>query len=344
MAEEAIRFGLVGYGMFGKHHANLIESVAGASLAGIAVRSEASQKEARENHPHVPVVGDAESLVGRDDVDVVDIVVPNQLHFSVAEAALRAGKHVFVEKPMALEAEQCDQLLRLAEEQGKMVAVNHELRLSTLWGEVRRRIDEGSIGSPQYGLIELARFPYRGGSAGWRYDIERVGSWVLEEPIHFFDLARWYFAAAGEPWRVDARANSRQPDHPELLDNFSALVDFPSHAYVIVSQTLAAFGHHVNVKVSGTEGALWAYWSAADARSSQPRLGLQYGHGDQIETVRFPEMTGELVELRQQLEAVVRCLREGGTPPASGNDGRWSVLLCRAAERSIASGEPERLQ
>ena len=48
------------------------------------------------------------------------------------------------------------------------------------------------MGKPQYVLVELARNAYRQGSCGWRYDIEQVGNWILEEPIHFFDLARWY--------------------------------------------------------------------------------------------------------------------------------------------------------
>ncbi len=60
-------------------------------------------------------------------------------------------------------------------------------------------IDRGAIGEPQYCLIELWRKPYRLGSNGWRYDISRVGNWILEEPIHFFDLARWYLGSLGEP-------------------------------------------------------------------------------------------------------------------------------------------------
>ena len=82
-------------------------------------------------------------------------------------------------------------------------------------------IDAGAIGDPQYALIELWRNPYRPGADGWRYDIERVGDWILEEPIHFFDLARWYFAGSGEPVSVYARANALDPDRPALQDKFA---------------------------------------------------------------------------------------------------------------------------
>ena len=66
------------------------------------------------------------------------------------------------------------------------------------------------------------------GSGGLRYDITRVGNWILEEPIHFFDLARWYFSKLGRTGeRLCARELAKRPDHPELQDNFSAIINFP---------------------------------------------------------------------------------------------------------------------
>jgi myo-inositol 2-dehydrogenase/D-chiro-inositol 1-dehydrogenase len=173
---------------------------------------------------------------------------------------------------------------------------------------------------------------------GWRYDIARVGNWILEEPIHFFDLARWYFSSRGEPESVYARASALRPDHPELQDNFSAIVNFPGSAYAVVSQTLAAFGHHVTAKITGTSGAIWAWWSAADARASQPEFGLHWGLADQVQEMRFDRPTGELLELADQISAVVRAVRDGAPLPCSAQDGRWSTLLCLAAQRSVESG------
>ena len=108
-----------------------------------------------------------------------------------------------------------------------------------------------------------------------------MGSWILEEPIHFFDFARWYLASAGEPQTVYATSNSRQPGHPELRDNFSAIVNFANGAYAVVSQTLAAFEHHQTVKVTGTKGALWASWSGAMDRTLHPTFSLRAFDGEQ---------------------------------------------------------------
>ena len=92
---------------------------------------------------------------------------------------------------------------------GRVLSIGHELRLSSQWGEIKSTIDRGEIGEPRYILVELSRRPYRLGADGWRYDIGRVGNWILEEPIHFFDLARWYLSGAGAPADVYATASAR---------------------------------------------------------------------------------------------------------------------------------------
>src|ERR1700742_2742850 len=107
------------------------------------------------------------------------------------------------------------------------------------------------MGDPQYALIELWRRPYRQGAGGWRYDISRVGNWILEEPIHFFDLARWYFQGIGEPTSVYATGNGHQPGHPELHDNFSAIVHFPRGRHAVITQSLAGWEHHQTARITG---------------------------------------------------------------------------------------------
>jgi myo-inositol 2-dehydrogenase/D-chiro-inositol 1-dehydrogenase len=124
-----------------------------------------------------------------------------------------------------------------------------------------------------------------------------------------------------------------------LRDNFSATVNHADGSYAIVSQTLAAFGHHVSAKVAGTQGTICAHWSAADARDQRPQFGLQYGLGDDVHTVEFSKSTGELLELADQMAMLVECVREGTPPLCTGTDGRWSTLLCLAAQQSVDTGE-----
>jgi myo-inositol 2-dehydrogenase/D-chiro-inositol 1-dehydrogenase len=325
--------------MWGRHHAAAIAKTPCAELVAVAEKSEDGRADAKDGHPNVEVAAEYHQLLKRDDIDVIDLVVPNHLHHEVGKQAIQSAKHLFIEKPMAVTVEHCDELVALARNQGKVLAVNHEMRLSMLWGQVKELIDDGRIGKPLYVFIELSRFPYRLGSEGWRFDIKRVGNWILEEPIHFFDLARWYLGSAGEPQSVYARANSRQEGHPELRDNFSAIVNFADDRYAVITQTLAAFEHHVTCKITGTQGAIWANWSAPDARSPTPTFGLRYSVGDKVEEMRIESATGEVVELEDQIAAVVRSVRENVPPPVTGEDGRWSVMLCLAAQRSVDMGK-----
>jgi myo-inositol 2-dehydrogenase/D-chiro-inositol 1-dehydrogenase len=231
-------------------------------------------------------------------------------------------------------------LIALARERNRVLAVGHELRLSSLWGKVKELIDAGAIGEPLYAFIELWRRPYRLGSGGWRYDLGRVGNWTLEEPIHFFDLARWYFAGVGEPVSVYAAANGKRPDQPELHDNFSAVIHFPRGRYAVISQTLAAWEHHQTAKVTGTDGALWAGWSGATDRTFEPTFRLQLQRGDALEEVRIEKPAGEVYELVEQVARVARAVRDGTPVACTGADGRESVALCLAAEESLRTGQP----
>jgi myo-inositol 2-dehydrogenase/D-chiro-inositol 1-dehydrogenase len=215
------------------------------------------------------------------------------------------------------------------------LAVGFEMRVSQLWGKVKELIAAGAIGEPRYAVMDLWRRPYRQGSQGWRYDIQRVGSWILEEPIHFFDLARWYFAPLGEPVSVYACASSKRTDHPELHDNFSAVVKFPQGGHAVITQTLAAFGHHQVVKVTGTKGALWANWSGVMDRDLHPTSSLQHFDGDKVHDLPLAKPTGEVYELAEEIATVVRAIRDGGPLAATGADGIWSVGLCQAAQESI---------
>ena len=132
-----MRFGLIGYGAWGKHHAAAFRKVPGAVLAAIACRSEASAVAARQEFPGVPVHRDYRELLRQADIDAVDIVVPNDLHAEIGVAALEHGKDVLLEKPMAPTPEECDRLIAAARAGGRVLSIGHEFRLSTQWARSR---------------------------------------------------------------------------------------------------------------------------------------------------------------------------------------------------------------
>ena len=135
-----------------------------------------------------------------------------------------------------------------------------------------------------------------------------------------------------------AQASARRHDHPELQDNFTAMLRFPGGAYATISQTLAAWEHHQVVKVTGREGSLWASWSGALDRTLHPTFWLKYQRGVAGEApvdVPITKMTGEVYELVDQVVHVCSAVADGEPLATTGVDGRWSVAMCLKAQESV---------
>jgi myo-inositol 2-dehydrogenase/D-chiro-inositol 1-dehydrogenase len=340
---EPIRCGLIGFGAWGRHHARAIASVDGAHLAAICARSEQSANAARIDHPQARIYCDYRKMLDSEKLDLCDVVLPSDMHFDVARDVLQSNRHLLLEKPMALTISHCAELVRLAAARSRILAIGHELRFSSLWGKARELIAAGAIGNPLYALIELWRKPYRLGADGWRYDINRVGGWILEEPIHFFDLARWYFQDVGQPVSIYAAANGYRKDHPELHDNFTAIVQFSHGGHATISQTLCGWEHHQTAKITGSDGALWASWSGATDRTFEPTFHMKLRRGEHVEAVAISKPSGEVYELVDQIAAVVEAVRDGSAVRCTGEDGMWSTMMSVKAAESLKTGKAELL-
>ena len=327
-----MKVGTVGFGAWGKFHARAWRKVAGAELAGIAAHGDSSAAEAAAEFPDVPIHRTLAALL-EAGVEVVDIVAPNHLHAAMVLAALEAGCHVVVEKPLATSTADLDRIVAAERASGKRVSVVHELRVSEQWGLIRQEIAAGAIGTPMAGVYSLFRRPFRGGSAGWRHDPARVGSWILEEPVHFLDLLVWYFGAHGTPATVQATAT------PGTLGaNLAMTVRYASGAFFTVTQILDGFEHHCALDIAGTEGALRSWWSAGDARVTESNAGLSIRRAgaEAPEAIRFGQ-SGEVFELVEHLRRSHAAFL-AGTTPLSAEEAALSVRLCLAAEESVRLG------
>lgn len=332
-----MRFGLIGYGLWGRHHAAALAAAPGVTLAGIACAGEATAAAAAREFSGVPVHLGYPALLARDDIDAVAVVVPNHLHAEVGVAALEAGKDVLLEKPMATTLEGCDRLLAAARRSGRVLTVGHELRLSEQYGRVKALIDAGELGVPQYLAFTLFRFPFRPGSGGWRHDAARVGSWILEEPVHFFDLALWYFERLGDPLAVLAAGDPARAAGA-MSPHFTALLRFPGGAHAVISQTLGGFQYHQTLHVAGSQGAIRSWWSGALDRTLEASFALDLDRRERGGVTRVAvERSGELVELQAQARAVVAAFRER-RPLLSGEEARKRIAVCLAAEQSLREG------
>jgi myo-inositol 2-dehydrogenase / D-chiro-inositol 1-dehydrogenase len=340
-----VKFGLIGFGAWGRHHAQAICQAPGAELAAIATSSPETAATAREAYPNIEVFPDYRSLLGRADVEAVDIVVPNYLHSEIGVAALEAGKNVLLEKPMATTAEECDRLIAARTRNGKLLTIAHDYRTAKQYVRTKELLDADALGEPMYVNITLFRNRFRDGSQGWRFSPERVGSWILEEPVHFFDLILWYMDCYGDPVSVQAISNSNGRPNG-LYDNLTCIVRYPSGAYGVINQTLGGFQHHTQVQVVGREGAVRTFWSGAMDRDQNPSIGFQVRTRDLVfergvrECEEIPmQKDSEGAKLQNQINRVVKAFAEGHEP-TPGEEARKRVIICNAADQSIRDGKP----
>jgi myo-inositol 2-dehydrogenase/D-chiro-inositol 1-dehydrogenase len=336
-----MRFGLIGFGAWGKQHAEVIAGLPGLTLAAIACNSEDSAQAAQAAYPQARITRNWRDVLQHPDIDTIDVALPNYLHAEVAIAALRAGKDVLLEKPMATTLADCAALLAAERDSGRLVSVGHELRQSAQWGRIKALIDEDVIGAPLFLNINLFRNFYRTGAAGWRYDSARVGSWMLEEAVHYFDLALWYFARHGDPVSIRAIGNQRAGRAAGMLDNVSVLLRYASGAYVTINQSVAGFEHHLVLEITGTEGAIRTSWSGSMDRDHDAQFELRVQPRDFVfergerECERLTiARSGEVVELTEQIRLTAQAFTERRALVSTA-EARKCVLLCIAAEHSL---------
>ncbi len=334
-----MRIGVVGYGAWGRVHAGVIGRIAGLSLGGVVCGNAASAEDAARDLPGVPVHRSVDALLADPAIDLVDIVSPNHLHADTAIRALDAGRHVLLEKPMATTLADAERVVAAVERSGRYCDSVLQLRASRQWARVRSLIAEGALGRMRAANFTLFRRPFRGGAGDWRFKSAEVGSWILEEPIHYIDLLLWYFRERGLPVEVSA-SGVASPRGPGMFDAFTATITFADGSYAVFSQCLAGFEHSLLLELSGDKGAIRTWWSGAMDRTETPdfELKLQRAGAETAEIVSV-EKSGEVFELEAQFR---RLLVEApaGTPLVSAREALPSFRICLEIERALVEKRP----
>jgi myo-inositol 2-dehydrogenase/D-chiro-inositol 1-dehydrogenase len=209
---------------------------------------------------------------------------------------------------------------------------------------VKRLIDEGAIGVPLWITVNLFRNPYRPGAAGWRHDPSRVGSWILEEAVHFFDLALWYLEALGDPLTIRTHGCSRPGRPAGMIDATSSVLTFSNGTCATINQCVAGFEHHLIVEIAGSEGAIRASWSGAMDRDLRPVFdfrvqprGFPFERGVHESEHHQIAASGEIHELGLELRLTVEAMQRR-RPLVSAEESRKRIVCCLAAETSMVEG------
>jgi predicted dehydrogenase len=201
VTKRELRIGMVGYQFMGKAHSHAYRDLTfffdtpfTPVLKSVAGRNESAVREAAEKLGFESYETDWRRLIERDDIDVIDIVTPNNTHAEIAIAAAEAGKHVLCEKPLAMNLEQAERMLEAVKKAGVVHMVCHNYRFAPAVQFAKKLIDEGRLGRiyhirAQYlqDWIMDPKFPLV-----WRLRKEVTGSGAHGDiAAHILDLARF---------------------------------------------------------------------------------------------------------------------------------------------------------
>jgi len=185
-----IGIGIIGAGYFGDQHAQAIESIPGAYVAAASRRNFAKAEEFANLYKARPYE-DYRSLLELREIDAVVICTPHHTHATIAIEAAQAGKHVLLEKPMALTLTDCDSVLAAIEASGTILMVGYTFHFMKAYQVARSVIAEGLIGKPVFGSCDMVKLWMEPNRREWHLKRASGGGMWLTAGIHCLDRLTW---------------------------------------------------------------------------------------------------------------------------------------------------------
>lgn len=337
-------FGIIGCGVIADFHVQAIANLKGAHLVGLADQfAEPVARLAKKSGVGFSTTK-IDELLARPDIDIVCVTTPSGAHLEPALAAIRAGKHVVVEKPIEITVERVDEILRAADAAKVKVAAIFQSRFGTGARTVKAAIDAGRFGRlvlcSAYVKWHRAADYYRGWKGTLKLD---GGGAVMNQGVHAVDLLQWF---AGMPAEVMAWKTRRVHEKIEAEDTAVGALKFASGALGTIEATTAAYpGFNKRIELCGELGSVILEddrilaWNFRDARPEDDGIraagqGVDMGSGSSDPTkINFH---GHQLQLQDLVDAV----RENRRPAVEGREARNAVALIRAIYASAERGAP----
>jgi UDP-N-acetyl-2-amino-2-deoxyglucuronate dehydrogenase len=335
-----IRFGLLGCGRIAKRHSDLLggNHIGGAALVAVCdpLRTRADAIGAKFG---VPARYDMDEFLARGDFDAVSVLTPSGLHPQHVIACAKAGKHVVVEKPMALRLQDADDMIRACDEAGVKLFIVKQNRFNIPVVKAREALASGRFGKLILGTVRVrwcrdqAYYDHDDWRGTWAYD----GGVLANQASHHVDMLEWFF---GDVVSVHARAITALA-RIETEDTAVATLKFKSGALGIIEATTAArptdlegslsiLGEKGMVEIAGFAVNQIRHWRFVDELPSDKDVIEKF-------SVNPPNVYG--FGHQAYYQHVVDCLTNQSAALVDGLEGRRSLELITALYESIETGE-----
>jgi predicted dehydrogenase len=336
----SVGFGLMGSGFMAHTYAEcLARHVPNAHLVAVALGSRAPGLVEEYGVELEPTV---DALLARDDLEAVIIATPHSTHLPLASAAAGAGRHVYLEKPMAVTLADCDLMIEACRSAGVLLTVNHVTRYRRSPRTAKGLLAEGAIGDLRMVRVLSSVVGYLPDDHGWTKDPGEGGAW-LDMGVHMFDALRWFTDSEADLIFARIRdfgglEHQRRSGMAEIEMRSGVMAQF------LVSMELPppGLGSQSQWTLIGSEGII-----ESDSYG-KVRLGRGETWQDVYEMPPFALNADVYSAVRleafaAQVEGFATAIRAGGGPGFGGEDGRAAVEIVEAAARSSVSGAAVRL-
>ncbi|MGI6210018.1 MAG: Gfo/Idh/MocA family protein [Anaerolineae bacterium] len=270
---------------------------------------------------------DLDQLLADDRINVVYIATEVDRHAEQAIAAARAGKHVLVEKPMALDVDQCRAMIQAAEESGVQLEVAYYARFLPKPQAMREVIARGELGKVVRAVIRVIGYynPDPSDPKRWRVTGRGGGNMLADVGSHRLDLLAYLMDS--RPVVVVGLAD-RLSMHYEAADTETALVRFDNgaHVTVLANANVPHPGRFSSIEIYGTEGSLltdpWSAEPVTVTGSDRAPIAVE-----QVANAHFP-----------MIDDFARAIAEGRAPRFTGRDGLWATAVIAGTYESQRTG------
>ena len=356
MTRQAIRVGIIGTGRISDLHA--IEYIQNPFSQISALCDQdldlATARAKKWGCPDAAVTNNYEDLLARDDVDLVELLLPHNMPLPIALKAIEAKKIISLQKPMCINLDEADQLVAAAEASPHPFKVFENFIFYPPVMKAKALIDEGAIGEPL--SIRIKSNSGKGKTAweiprsadAWRQDKETSGGGplVFDDGHHKFALA-WYFM--GNPEEVHSYIHHTQRKDGGFLDAPS-LISFRfqngkiGNLEVVYSPELEISGYYYaqddRVEITGTHGIIWINGGHGRIGETPPLVLYSKNKVTEYQDIA----TGWEQSFIQSTRHFLNVLKDGGEPILTARQGRQVLKFALAAEESAQKGQSIRLQ
>lgn len=328
-----VRWGIIGAGDIArKQTAPAIKAVRSATLEAVMRRDLQAARAFAQEFGAAKAYDRVEDLLADPAIDAVCVATPVHLHAEQTIAAARAGKHVLVEKPMAMSTAECRDMIQACRQAGVKLMVCYYQRFNLRHIKARELVARGALGQVTMAQARQVNL-YPASASSWRQQPERSGGGALMDVgVHCIDTLRFIL---GEVEAVTALVDTLAFNYP-VDDTATVLLRFRGGAQGVVSVAFSVpFVDEINfLEVCGTGGRLWT--APLQSKDSRGTLRVTTPTGD--EQHAFEQNTHQAM-----IEAFNRSLEHGEPVPVPGEEGLQGLAVVEAAYESARTGRTVQL-